>query len=55
MTAVGCIHIWHDLDRGIVLQIDTSETSKFDNLEGEGENIREALEQLLTSVGDLVG
>lgn len=55
MTNVGTIIIQHDLDRGIVLSVYTSQVSKFDGLEGEGENLKEALTQLLENVEAVAG
>ena len=50
MTEVGEIHIRHDSDRGIVLEVETKSTSKYDGLEGQGENLRESLTELLENV-----
>jgi hypothetical protein len=50
MTVIGNIHIIHDLDRGIILSVDTFTTSKYDGIEGLGENLIEALTQLLENV-----
>ena len=50
MIDLGNIHMRHDLDRGIILTIDTIAESKYNGLEGEGENFKEAITQLAENV-----
>jgi hypothetical protein len=54
MVEIGIIHIDYDIDDGIVLTVETtSVNSKYNCLEGRGENIHDALSQLIENVESL--